>query len=328
MTNLQELPIYPPAELDAPRVGPIDTALGMMALEAMRNIGFVNLHLDLEQNDVMEELFAASQTFFSQPLAVRMSHIDELSGRAVGYRPHGAAYTGERMKLDWNDSFITRKLGGEEVSIPGDDDRKVARLITAMGGFRDLVAGPTVQTIDAALAEWYDYDHEIPFDEGSIVQVNDYCLGDERDEVGIKNIPLDGPEVAEFQGEHGDGCRLTVLSSNWHGLVGRTNTGLYIPISHGGKHGRAVSVFGSEVLEDATAGEIRTFRHKAYNYMTPDSKARRFVPTFFSSPNVPSNGGIPPYKGDTDVAASARRATEQFGIGEDFVNREKLRRRK
>ncbi|HEY8998880.1 MAG TPA: 2-oxoglutarate and iron-dependent oxygenase domain-containing protein [Candidatus Saccharimonadales bacterium] len=324
MFNPREVPTYPPAEFSAPKADSIDVALGTAVLDVMREVGFVNLRLDPEQNEVMEELFAASQGFFAQPLADRMRHIDEPSHRAVGYRPHGAAYTGERMKLDWNDSLITRRLGGKEVSIPGDDDPKIARLITAMGSFRDLIAAPAVRTVDAALAVYYDYMHDIPSDEGSVVQINDYCLSDERGESGVEDIPLDSPEEPELQGEHEDGVRITVLSSNWHGLVGRTNNGLYVPINHGSKGKRAVSVFAGGVLEESTAGEIRAFRHKAYNYMTPESDARRFVPTYFSSPDVHPGVVIPAYKGDADVAASAEEATKQFGIGENFVNRGNL----
>ncbi len=316
-----EIPIYPPPVGEAPIAGvAVDPKIGKLVLDSMVEVGVANLRLSPEQNDVLVELYSAGDGFFSQPLPTKENH--ETSDRKVGYRPHGAAYTGtDKGKMDpdpdANDSML---LGRAEAPIPGQDDPKAARLLSAMRDFRDLIAAPTVEAVHAALADRYGYPYARPFRKGSVTQINSYCLSDERHAVGTEDIPLKDPEAPQAQGPHEDGVEITVLSSNYFGLAGRTRNGLYVPVSHGESRKRAVSVFGSRVLAEATGGDVPPFIHRAFNFLSPEKRDfRRLTMTYFSSPDVTKGVPVPAYVGGHDISDKIREGTEQFGIGSDFT---------
>lgn len=172
-------------------------------------------------------------------------------------------------------------------------------MLDALEDYRRVAARITHEVI-AGLTAHYGYPHELPFERGSVLQINSF--GTPTEEVLL-------------QQPHEDAVFLTVIWTSAQGLEGVREDGTLLPFTFPPDQ---VMVMPGSLMTVMTGGEIPPFYHQVRNH---DTLGRKSV-MYFVSPD-PSWPIEPFLRNETNRDADIRQLVignpQTFGLADDFV---------
>lgn len=261
-------------------------------LEQIVSDGFGIVRLSDIEAGHLADLFRESTEFFGADDSDKLRF--SVPNRVAGYRPHAYAHAGSPDKPDLNDSFLYWKQRREAVP----NHTEITPLLDAFELYR-ASAARIVNDLIRSMSEHYEYEHELPFEAASFMQVNSFAL------------PTDSELLQQC---HEDATFLTVIWASAEGLEGVLDSGLR-PFTFAPDE---VLVMPGSVMTQMTGGEIKPLYHQARNH---GHLGRKSV-MYFVSPDA--QGPIEPfvandYNSGADIRSLVISNPQIFGLSEDFV---------
>ena len=258
--------------------------------------GYARVRLDAQtETPLLSGLHHEATRFFDLSQGAKLSHA--LPNLTNGYRPPESVHATDPENPDTNDSFI--HWGEEQAKeLPGHG--KIRPFLQALEAYRAVVATKIMGRLMTELCTNYEYEHDLPFERASLLQVNSFGNPSERE---------------LLQTVHEDGTLATVIWTSAPGLEGFHDDRL-IPLTPASNE---VFVMPGGILELMTGGEIGAFYHQARNHGDTTRKSIMY----FSCPDIDRPDITPFVENSTNKGVSIRDAilhsTDMFGLTENFV---------
>lgn len=254
--------------------------------------GHALTRLDELQARHLAAVHQGMSAFFAQDADVKARH--GVPNRSTGYRPYAYAHAGDPARPDHNDSYL---YWGRDRKLPGRHE-EIKPLLDALEDYRRVAARITHEVIEQLRAH-YRYPHQLPFERGSVLQVNSFATPT-RDEL--------------LQQPHEDAVFLTVIWTSAPGLEGVCEEGL-VPFTFGPDE---VMVMPGSLMTIMTGGEIPPFHHQVRNYGALGRKSVMYFvspdPTWAIEPFLVNDSNR-----DADIRQLVIANPQTFGLAEDFV---------
>jgi isopenicillin N synthase-like dioxygenase len=261
-------------------------------LDQLRDQGYALFGLDGTETGHLAAVYQGMLAFFAQDATEKARH--GVPNRSTGYRPYAYAHAGDPDRPDHNDSYL---YWGRDRKLPGHHE-ELKPLLDALEDYRRVAARITHEVIEALRAH-YGYAHELPFERGSVLQINSFGTPTE-DEL--------------LQAPHEDAVFLTVIWTSAEGLEGVRDGGTQ-PFTFAPDQ---VMVMPGSLMTVMTGGEIPPYFHQVRNHGTLGRKSVMY----FVSPD-PSWAIEPFLANETNRDADIRQLVianpQTFGLAEDFV---------
>ena len=262
-------------------------------LAQLREQGYALFGLDEKESAHLAAVFEGMMAFFAQDATAKARH--GVPNRSTGYRPHAYAHAGDPDRPDHNDSYL---YWGRERKLPGHHE-EIKTLLDALEDYRRVAARVTGTVVEALRAH-YRYPHGLPFEGGSVLQVNSF------------GTPTDDELL---QQPHEDAVFLTVIWTSAPGLEG-VRDGRVQPFAFGPDQ---VMVMPGSLMTVMTGGEIPPYFHQVRNLGTVGRKSVMY----FASPDP--SWAIEPFVAnatnrDADIRQLVIANPQTFGLAEDFVD--------
>lgn len=261
-------------------------------LDQLVTRGYALTRLDERETRHLAAVYEGMMAFFAQDADAKARH--GVPNRSTGYRPYAYAHAGDPDRPDHNDSYL---YWGRDRKLPGHHE-EIKPLLDALEDYRRAAARVTHEVIEG-LRTRYAYPHPLPFERGSVLQVNSFAT----------------PTLDELlQQPHEDAVFLTVIWTSAPGLEGVVGEGL-VPFTFAPDE---VMVMPGSLMTVMTGGAIPPFYHQVRNL----AAAGRKSVMYFVSPD-PSWAIEPFLVNDTNRDADIRELVianpQTFGLAEDFV---------
>lgn len=254
--------------------------------------GYALTRLDEREARHLAAVHEGMMAFFAQDADAKARH--GVPNRSTGYRPYAYAHAGDPDRPDHNDSYL---YWGRDRKLPAHHE-EIKPLLDALEDYRRVAARVTREVIEGLRAR-YGYPHPLPFEHGSVLQVNSFATPT-QDEL--------------LQQPHEDAVFLTVIWTSAPGLEGVRGDAL-VPFTFAPDE---VMVMPGSLMTVMTGGEIPPYYHQVRNLAAADRKSVMY----FVSPD-PTWAIEPFLVNDTNRDADIRRLVianpQTFGLAEDFV---------
>jgi isopenicillin N synthase-like dioxygenase len=218
--------------------------------------GFGTVHLDPTDARTLSRLYESAMQFFAMDTSAKLRH--STPRRNVGYRPYGQVYVHSPERPDLNDSFLYWTNTRARLQ----HRQEIGLFLERLDAYQSVTAG-IVRDLVREMRAHYGYDHDLPFEDASFIQVNSF--------------PAE-PERELLQDPHEDAVFLTLIWTSAEGLEVMAN-GTTVPVTF--RPDELLAMPGS-VLTDMTGGEIQPLYHQARNF----GHAGRKSIMYFVSPEV------------------------------------------
>jgi isopenicillin N synthase-like dioxygenase len=271
---------------------PADASPSTSVLDQVMHQGYALVRLDETETGHLAAVYQGVLAFFAQDVADKARH--GVPNRSTGYRPYAYAHAGDPDRPDHNDSYL---FWGRDRKLPGHHE-EMKPLLDMLEDYRRVAARITHEVIEELRAH-YGYSHELPFERGSVLQINSFATPTE-DEL--------------LQQAHEDAVFLTVIWTSAEGLEG-VRDGELLPFTFAPDE---VLVMPGSVMTAMTGGEIPPFHHQVRNHRTLGRKSVMY----FVSPDP--SWAIEPFVANesnrgTDIRQLVIGNPQTFGLAEDFV---------
>jgi isopenicillin N synthase-like dioxygenase len=255
--------------------------------------GFAKVRLNSAEVQRLLNLQREAAAFFAADESVKLRY--SLPNRISGYRPHAYAHAGDPYKPDLNDSFIYWKHRRE--MLPHHDE--IASLLDAFEAYRVMLAR-IVSDLVASLRSHYGSEHELPFEQASVLQVNSFAEPTDR----------------EFlQTCHEDAILVTVHWASDKGFEIVSGNEI-IPFTSADE----LLIMPASIMTLMSGGEIQPVRHRVRNH----GILNRVSIMYFVSPDATTT--IEPFVvNDYNRTVDIRELVIQnpqtaFGLSEEFIS--------
>jgi isopenicillin N synthase-like dioxygenase len=257
--------------------------------------GFARVRLKRSAAQRLATLHQAATDFFALEPDAKLRY--GVPNRSTGYRPHAYAHAGDPDRPDLNDSFL---YWPQSSKTPPNSD-EITGFLAAAESYR-LITVEITRVLLAELRDRYRYQHELPFENASVLQINNFGRATD-DEL--------------LQQPHEDAVFLTVIWASARGLEAVfEERGELLPLEFPEDE---VIVMPGSVMTAMTGGEIPPLFHLARNHGIIGRKSIMY----FMSPDA--NTQVEPflvneYNQEKDIRELVLNNPQSFfGLAEDFV---------
>jgi isopenicillin N synthase-like dioxygenase len=269
------------------------------ALDQILSQGHGTVRLDDSEAALLSGLYREATDFFTKDTPDKLRY--SVPNRISGYRPFKYANTGSNDKPDYNDSFVYWRH--RRASLPYQEE--ITGFLDAAEAYRRVTAR-IVRDLIEAMCLRYDYEHELPFEDASLLQINSFVQ------------PV---EATLYQYSHEDADLLTVIWASAPGLEG--TAGEDDDEKNGVPYNFApdeVLIMPGSLLTAMTGGAVPPFYHQVRNHNIRERKSIMY----FVSPEA--TGRIEPFvRNDYNAEMDIQRLVVDnpqtyFGLSQDFVS--------